>query len=85
MSGTYFGSVLLNLKMKKIILIVAGFLPLAFFSCNEPATKQDPGVKIEGKNGGKLETDKNKMEIEGKKGGELKIDSNGVRIKSPNK
>ena len=71
--------------MKRTILIVVGFLPLAFFSCKEPATKQDPGVKIEGKKGGELETDKHKLEIEGRKGGELKIDSNGVKIKKQTK
>lgn len=71
--------------MKKIVLIMLAFLPLAFYSCNEPATKEDPGVKIEGKKGGELKTDKNKLEIDGKKGGELKIDSNGVKIKEHNK
>ncbi|MDB5284160.1 MAG: hypothetical protein JWO06_3235 [Bacteroidota bacterium] len=53
-------------------------------SCNDnPPPKQDEsGVKIEGKKGGEMEINKDKLEIEGKKGGELKMDSNGVKVKN---
>lgn len=53
-------------------------------SCDTPQKKEEPGIKVEGKKGGDMEINKDKMEIEGKKGGELKIDSNGVKVKNPN-
>ena len=69
--------------MKKQILISGLGMLLSVSACNNNPPKEEPGVKIEGKKGGDMKIDKNKLEIEGKKGGEMKIDSNGVKIEKP--
>jgi hypothetical protein len=71
--------------MKKLIFLSITSFFLACSSCGEPPKKEEPGVKIEGKKGGEMKVDKDKLEIEGKKGGELRADSNGVKIKEPPK
>ena len=69
------------MKRQFILLVLMASLFL-FASCNDKEEKkEEPGVKIEGKNGGNLEINKDKLQIEGSKGGELKMDSNGVKIK----
>jgi hypothetical protein len=69
---------------KSLILFFVAAQTISMVSCNTPPPKEDPGVKVEGKKGGEMEINKNKLEIEGKKGGELKIDSNGANIKNQN-
>jgi hypothetical protein len=72
--------------MKKMILLVTGALLITgIYSCNEPAKKEEKGVKVEGQNGGEMKIDKDKLDIKGSKGGELKMDSNGVKVKEANK
>jgi hypothetical protein len=71
--------------MKKQLVVGVFGLLLSVGACNNnPPKKEEPGVKVEGNNGGEMKVDKDKLQIEGRRHGELKIDSNGVKIEKPN-
>jgi hypothetical protein len=71
--------------MKKLMFVASLGLLLSVTACNNNPPKEEPGVTVEGKKGGEMKVDKDKLEIEGKRGGELKIDSNGAKIEKPQK
>jgi hypothetical protein len=78
----YFIKIKAGMKKQAWVVFLSSALIL-LAGCNNNPPKEEPGVKVEGKKGGEMKIDKDKLQIEGKKGGELKIDSNGAKIEKP--